>query len=418
MKRVELLSPAGDMEKLKAAVMYGADAVYLSGTKYGLRAFSGNFGSKELRQGIDHAHSSGVRAYVTVNISGHPDDFDGLAGYITELEGYGADALIVSDPGILAVIREVSPAMEIHMSTQSNITNAQACEFWHRSGAKRMVLARELTLDEIRKIRRQISEEIELEVFVHGAMCVSYSGRCLLSALYTGRDANRGECAQPCRWNYRITEKKHEDTPLDLYEDSKGSYLMNSKDLCMIEHIPELIGAGITSFKIEGRMRGVFYAATVTKAYREAIDRYYADPKGYVFDPALAEDLSKTVHREFDTGFYFTRPGIDAKISYDDTYIRGAKVVGIVTGYDAASGRAVIEQRNKICEGDILEIVSPKGRHFTIRAKELKDPDGNRIDSTPHPGMFYSMAFRIPVVPGSFVRLVGEEAKRSLSKGN
>lgn len=409
MKRVELLSPAGDMEKLKAAVMYGADAVYLAGKNYGLRAFSGNFAIDELTEGIKYAHASGVKAFVTVNISGHPADFRELPGYLLELERSGADALIVSDPGIFSVIRDVVPAMDIHMSTQSNITNAASCEFWHRAGAKRIVLARELTLEEIKSIRKEISDEIELEVFVHGAMCVAYSGRCLLSALYTGRDANRGECAQPCRWSYRISERKHEDVPVDLYEDDRGSYILNSKDLCMIEHIPELIEAGISSFKIEGRMRGVFYVSTVTKAYREAIDSYYADPEGYSFTPVLLDDLRKTVHREFDTGFFYSAPGTDAKISYDDTYIKGAKVVGIITGYDPVTGRAMVEQRNKISEGDRLEIVSPKGRHFTIKAKDLQDKEGARISATPHPKMLYSMAVRIPVVPGSFIRFPEEE---------
>ncbi len=409
MDRIELLSPAGDMEKLKAAVMYGADAVYLAGRNYGLRAFSGNFGRDMLKEGIGFAHAAGVKAYVTVNIFAHPGDFTGLEKYLQDLEDFGADAIIVSDPGILSLIRRTIPSMEIHMSTQSNVTNADSCEFWHRAGAKRIVLARELTLDEIRRIRSQISSEIELEVFVHGAMCVAYSGRCLLSALLTGRDANRGECAQPCRWHYSITEKKHEDDPLELYEDERGSYLLNSKDLCMIEHIPELIEAGISSLKIEGRMRGVFYAATVTKAYREEIDRYYDDPAGYRPDPESYRDLSKTVHREFDTGFFFAGPGTDAKISYDDTYIRGARVAGIVMEYDPVLGRAVIEQRNKINEGDRLEVVSPKGRHFTIKARDMRDIDGIMIDSTPHPRMLYSMAFRIPVVPGSFIRLVEDE---------
>ncbi|MHB1455146.1 MAG: peptidase U32 family protein [Saccharofermentanales bacterium] len=409
MTKVELLSPAGDFEKLRSAVLYGADAIYLSGKQFGLRAFSGNFDEKQLIEGIAFAHANGVKAYVTVNIFGHPRDFAGLEEYILMLAGSGADALIVSDAGIFSLVREIAPGMAIHISTQSSITNARACEFWHKAGASRIVLARELTLAEIRQIRQDTSPDIELEVFVHGAMCMTYSGRCLLSNYFTGRNSNRGECAQPCRWKYRVSEVKRPDMPLEIAEDDTGTYLFNSKDLCMVEHIPELIEAGISCFKIEGRMKGLFYVSTVTKAYREAIDAYYADPASWMPDPLLMEDLRKTVHREFDTGFFFTRPGIDAKISYDDTYIKEAKVVGVITGYDAKAKRATVEQRNKITEGERLEIVSPKGRHFIVAAKDLRDEQGISIDSTPHPLMVYTMSMRVPVVPGSFMRMISEE---------
>lgn len=409
MTRVELLSPAGDLEKLKSAVLYGADAVYLSGKQFGLRAFSGNFDDAQLTEGIAFAHANGVKAYVTVNIFGHPRDFADMGEYVLFLAGSGADALIVSDAGIFSLIREIAPDMEIHISTQSSITNAKACEFWHKAGASRIVLARELTLAEIIQIRREVPPGLELEVFVHGAMCMTYSGRCLLSSYFSGRNSNRGECAQPCRWKYHVSEVKRPDMPLDIAEDDTGTYLFNSKDLCMIEHIPALIEAGVSCFKIEGRMKGVFYVSTVTKAYREAIDAYYADPVSWTPDPRLMEDLRKTVHREFDTGFFFTRPGIDAKISYDDTYIKEAKVVGVITGYDAKAKRATVEQRNKIAEGERLEIVSPKGRHFIVAARELRDEQGNSIDSTPHPLMIYTMSMRVPVVPGSFMRMISEE---------
>lgn len=409
MTKVELLSPAGDLEKLKSAVLYGADAVYLSGKQFGLRAFSGNFDDSQLTEGIAFAHANGIKAYVTVNIFGHPRDFADMGKYILFLAGSGADALIVSDAGIFSLIREIAPETEIHISTQSSITNAKACEFWHKAGASRIVLARELTLAEIIQIRREVSPGLELEVFVHGAMCMTYSGRCLLSSYFTGRNGNRGECAQPCRWKYRVSEVKRPEMPLEIAEDDTGTYLFNSKDLCMIEHIPALIEAGISCFKIEGRMKGVFYVSTVTKAYREAIDAYYADPASWTPDPRLMEDLRKTVHREFDTGFFFTRPGIDAKISYDDNYIKEAKVVGVITGYDAKAKRATVEQRNKIAEGERLEIVSPKGRHFIVAARELRDEQGNSIDSTPHPLMIYTMSMRVPVVPGSFMRMISEE---------
>ena len=409
MTRVELLAPAGDEEKLKAAVLYGADAVYLAGKRFGLRAFSGNFDDDALREGIAYAHAHGVKAFVTVNIFGHPQDFNGIERYITHLGECGADALIVSDPGIFTVVREVLPDMPVHISTQSSVTNAKACMFWHKAGASRIVLARELTLQEIRQIRSEVPDELELEVFVHGAMCMTYSGRCMLSNYFTGRDANRGACAQPCRWKYKVSEVKRPGMPLEIEEDGTGKFLFNSKDLCMIDHIPELVEAGIRCFKIEGRMRGAFYVATVTKAYREAIDRYYADPSAWKPDPQQMEDLSKTVHREFDTGFYFARPGTDAKISLEDTYIREARVVGVVTAYDAKAKRATVEQRNKISEGDRVEVVSPKGRHFIVAARDLADAGGNRIGSTPHPMMIYTMSMRVPVVPGSFLRQLGEQ---------
>ncbi|MHB8961878.1 MAG: peptidase U32 family protein [Saccharofermentanales bacterium] len=409
MNRVELLSPAGDLEKLRSAVLYGADAVYLSGKQFGLRAFSGNFDDAQLAEGIRLAHANRVKAYVTVNIFGHPRDFSDMAKYILYLAECGADALIVSDAGIFSLIREIAPDMEIHISTQSSITNAKACEFWYRAGASRIVLARELTIEEIIQIRKDIPPELELEVFVHGAMCMTYSGRCMLSSYFTGRDGNRGECAQPCRWKYQVTEVKRPDMPLEIVEDDTGTYLFNSKDMCMIGHIPELVEAGINCFKIEGRMKGVFYVSTVTKAYREAIDAYYEDPASWTPDPLLLEDLRKTVHREFDTGFFFTRPGMDAKMSYNDTYIKEAKVVGVITGYDAKAKRATVEQRNKISEGERVEIVSPKGRHFIAAAKDLQDEQGNKIESTPHPLMVYTMSMRVPVVPGSFMRMIGEE---------
>lgn len=408
---IELLAPAGNIEKLKSAILYGADAVYLAGKDYGLRAFSGNFSKKEINEAVIYSHSKDVKVYVTINIFGHPDDFLGLEEYISFLYKCGVDAVIVSDPGIFSVVRKIAPNLEIHISTQASVTNALAAQFWHKAGAKRIVLARELTLDEIINIRKEISEEIELEAFVHGAMCMAYSGRCLLSNYFTGRDANKGECAQPCRWKYTLQEEKRPQMPIEAFQDEKGTYFMNSKDLCMVEHIPELIKSGISSFKIEGRMRGVFYVSTVTKAYREAIDSYYLDPEGYIFDPEIMESLTKTVHREFDTGFYFTRPGMDAKISYDETYIKEAKVAGIILEYDSTNKRAIIEQRNKIFEGDKLEVVSPRGKHFEIRAKDLKDCKGNSINSTPHPKMKYSISMRIPAVNGSFIRILEDESK-------
>jgi len=317
------------------------------------------------------------------------------------------EQLIVAEPGIISFRRETATDMDIHISTQASVTNAKACKFWHDAGAKRIVLARELTLSEITDIRKEIPESLEIEAFVHGAMCVSYSGRCLLSNYFTGRDGNRGKCAQPCRWNYQLTEMKHQDQPLEMRQDEKGTYLFSSKDLCMIGHIPELINAGIQSFKIEGRIKGAFYAATVTKAYREAIDEYYKDPLNYKTDPALLEDLEKTVHRKFDTGFFFGSPMEEAQIHEHESYIKEAAVVGVIREYDPVSKRVVIEQRNKIFDGDLLEVVSPRGRHCNIIAHDMTDENDQPIDSTPHPKMIYKMPVRVPLDPESFIRRLG-----------
>lgn len=416
MNKVELLSPAGDFEKLKMAILYGADAVYMSGKQFGLRAFSSNFDQNELKTGIDYAHQHNVKAYVTMNIMAHPSDFEGMKDYILLLSSYGADAVIISDPGVFSLVREVAPDMEIHISTQASVTNAKGCIFWHNAGAKRIVLARELTMAEIIEIHKEIPDSLELEVFIHGAMCVSYSGRCILSNHFTGRDGNRGKCAQPCRWKYYVTEENREGQPLEIAQDERGTYLFNSRDMCMIEHIPALMNAGIHSFKIEGRIKGAFYAATATKAYREAIDRYIADPQNYTFDPAWLTDLEKTVHREFDTGFFFDKPMDKAQIFSGDSYMREATVVGIVKSYDSKSKRAIIEQRNKIFDGDKLEIVSPRGRHFDVVAHDLKDENDQPILSTPHAKMLFSMPMRVPVDPESFIRRMGDKDETRTNK--
>jgi len=301
--------------------------------------------------------------------------------------------------------------MKIHISTQASVTNARTCRFWQEQGASRIILARELTLGEIRQIRQEIPAELELEAFVHGAMCMAYSGRCLLSNFFSGRDSNRGRCTQPCRWKYEIAEEKRPDLPLTVASDSRGSYLFNSRDLCMIEHIPELAEAGLSSLKIEGRVKSAFYVATVVKAYREALDRYLDDPAGYVCDPAWLADLRKTVHREFDTGFYFTPPAEDAKIFTADTSLREAAVVGIIRAWLPESGLALVEQRNKIVTGDWLELVQPEGRHQDVQALGLTDLERRPIGSTPHPQMFYYLPLTEAVVPGAFLRRLGDKDK-------
>lgn len=413
MRKVEILSPAGDMDKLKAAVAYGADAVYLSGKSFGLRAGSGNFDHNEMREAVDYAHARGVLCYITMNILAHAKDIALLDREIHFFHEIGADALIVSDAGIFRRIRTLYPDFEIHISTQASITNADGCLFWYEQGARRIVLARELTLSEIADIRRQIPDDLKLECFVHGAMCMSYSGRCLISNYFTGRNANHGECAQPCRWKYSVTEEKRPDQPIPVEEDARGTYLFNSKDICMIDHIPELVQAGIDSFKIEGRIKGSFYAATTTKAYREALDAYLASPDNYEPDPLWKDSLERTVHRVFGTGFYYDTPADNAQIYMDDTYLRPAFVAGMVTGYDRENGLAVISQRNKISEGDLLHILMPYGHHEPILAEGLLNENREPIQSTPHAKMLYYLPVKEALPAFTFLSRDGDKDKSS-----
>jgi putative protease len=407
--KMELLAPAGDPHKLAMAIQYGADAVYLGAQAYSLRAQAGNFSLEQLQAALADAHSQGVKVYVTLNILAHPADLPGMRELLRDLAVLKPDGLIIADPGVFALARQEAPDRPIHISTQANVTNAESCRFWSAQGASRIVLARELTLAEIRAIRADIPAELELEAFVHGAMCMAYSGRCLLSNLLTGRGANQGQCAQPCRWEYEIHEVKRPDQPLRLVEDERGSYLFNSRDLCLIEHLPALAAAGITSLKIEGRVKSAFYVATVVKAYREALDALAADPDHYQCDPAWLADLAKTVHRPFDTGFYFTRPQADAKIYLTDTQVREAAVVGLIQAYLPDSGLALVEQRNRVLDGEMLELVRPDGRHIDLPAAGLLDLERRPIMATPHPRMFYYLPVPEPVKPGSFLRRLGDK---------
>lgn len=415
---IELLAPAGDMNKLDMAIKYGADAVYLGTTAYSLRAASGNF---DLRYGlpaaIDKAHENGLPAYVTMNIIAVPGDFRDAAQAIKDVQASKADAIIVSDPGLFTLVREIAPEMEIHISTQASISNARACNFWYKQGARRIVLARELSMSDIKEIRQEIPKDLEIEAFVHGAMCMAWSGRCMLSAHLTGRSANKGACTQTCRWRFKsepapqylLTEMKRPEDQLLMEEDQRGTYIFNAKDMCMIEHIPELIASGISSFKIEGRTKSPFYVATVVKAYREAIDTWAADPENYSTDPEWLRDLSQTVHRPFDTGFYFQSPQEDAKVFEDDTMIREAAVVGMVKGYLPQSELVLVEQRNKISLGDELELIQPRGRHIHIKADRIFDLEKNPIESTPHPQMLYYLPVGEHVASGAFVRRSGDK---------
>lgn len=387
MDKIELLAPAGNLEKLKTAVVYGADAVYIGGEAYSLRAMADNFDRDTMIKGLKFAHERGVRVYVTVNIFPHNADLKSMPDYIKSLNEIGIDAIILSDPGVFSIVKEAAPDLEIHISTQANNVNYKSAEFWHKLGAKRVVLARELSLKEIKEIRERVPEDLELEAFIHGAMCMSYSGRCLLSNYMTGRDANRGMCAHPCRYKYYLVEEKRPSQYYPVFEDERGTYIMNSQDLCMIEYIPEIIESGITSFKIEGRMKSSYYVATVTKAYREAIDSYLKDRENYRFNPKWLEDVSKASHREFSTGFYFGKP--KKQIYATSSYIRTHDIVGIVIGYDETSHIATIEQRNRVFKGEEVEILTPKGDNFNIVLNEMWDEEGNIIDVAPHPQMIY-----------------------------
>ncbi len=381
--KIELLAPAGDLEKLKVAVLYGADAVYLGGRHFGLRAGAGNFSEEELLEGVRFAHAKGVRVYVTVNIFAHNRDLEGLPAYLETIREACADAVIVSDPGLIDLIRRLHPDLSIHLSTQANTTNWAAARFWEKLGVDRIVLARELSLAEIRQIREKV--QLELELFVHGAMCISYSGRCLLSNYLTGRDANRGDCAQPCRWRYALVEEKRPGEYLAIEEDERGSYVLGSRDLCLIENLPELVKAGINSFKIEGRMKSVNYVAGVVKVYREALDAYLADPQNYLCTPSWREEISKVSHRSYTTGFLFGSPGGSGQHYEGEIYKRSRAFVGLVKDFDSVSGMALVEQRNRFTVGDEVEILVPRGANFSQKITKIIDEEGNSVEAAPHP---------------------------------
>lgn len=384
MRKVELLMPAGSPEVLKTAVCYGADAVYLGGEAYGLRAKAHNFSMEEMKAGISYAHKHGVKVYVTANIFAHNDDLAGVRTYFEELKEMGMDALIVSDPGVFALAKEILPRTDIHISTQANSTNYATYRFWRSLGAKRVVAARELSLAEIARIRAEIPDDMEIECFVHGAMCISYSGRCLLSNYFTGRDANRGECTHPCRWNYAVVEETRPGEYLPLYENDRGTFLFNSRDLCMIGHIPELLAAGIDSFKIEGRMKNALYAATVARAYRKAIDDCLESEEKYRTARLwYLEEIRKCTRREFSTGFYFGKPGAESQIYGVSTYIKEYVYLGCVEQVDRR-GLCRLEQKNKFSVGETIEIMKPDGRNLEVTVGGIFDENGCAQPSAPH----------------------------------
>lgn len=385
MGKPELLIPASSLEVLKTAVIFGADAVYIGGEAFGLRAKAKNFSMDEMKEGIAFAHAHQVRVYVTANILAHNEDLAGAAQYFHELKEIGPDALIISDPGMFTLAKEICPEIELHISTQANNTNYGTYRFWWQQGAKRVVSARELSLAEIGEIRKHIPDEMEIETFVHGAMCISYSGRCLLSNYFTGRDANQGACTHPCRWKYAVVEEKRPGEYLPVYENERGTYIFNSKDLCMIGHIPDLVHAGIDSFKIEGRMKTALYVATVARTYRRAIDDWYEDPAKYEANmPWYLEEISKCTYRQFTTGFFYGKPSDEAQIYDSNTYINEYIYLGIVEAV-TEDGRAKITQRNKFCVGDTIEIMKPDGENVPVQVLELETAEGEKVESCPHP---------------------------------
>ena len=384
MRKPELLIPAGSLDVLKTAVIYGADAVYLGGEAFGLRAKAKNFTNEEIKEGIAFAHERGVKVYITANILAHNRDLAGVEEYFEELKDIQPDALIISDPGVFAIARRVLPQMELHISTQANNTNYGTYLFWYGLGAKRVVSARELSLEEIKEIRAHIPEDMEIESFIHGAMCISYSGRCLLSNYFTGRDANQGACTHPCRWKYAVVEETRPGEYMPVYENERGTFLFNSKDLCMIEHVPEMIEAGIDSFKIEGRMKTALYAATVARTYRKAIDDYLESPETYRANMEwYKEEIGKCTYRAFTTGFYFGKPTEDAQIYRNSTYIRNYTYLGSVERTDE-TGRCLLEQKNKFSAGETIEVMKPDGRNLSVQVKGIWSEDGEPQESAPH----------------------------------
>ena len=388
MRKIELLCPASSLEVLKVAVIYGADAVYIGGEAFGLRAKAKNFSMEEMAEGVAFAHAHGVRVYVTANILAHNYDLDGVREYFTELHNMKPDrpdALIIADPAIFTIAGEVCPDIDRHISTQANNTNYGTFQFWEKLGATRVVTARELSLREIRQIREHISDDLEIETFVHGAMCISYSGRCLLSNYFTGRDANQGACTHPCRWKYAVVEESRPGEYLPVYENERGTYIFNSKDLCMIEHIPDLLDAGIDSYKIEGRMKTALYVATVARTYRKAIDDYLESPKKYEENMEWYRDqISNCTYRQFTTGFFYGKPDHESQIYDSNTYVKEYTYLGIV-GEKNEKSRYAIEQRNKFSVGEEIEVMKPDGENVRVTVKGIWDDEGNQMESAPHP---------------------------------
>ena len=396
-RKPELLIPASSLEVLKTAVVFGADAVYIGGEAFSLRAKAKNFSMEDIREGIAFAHEHGVKVYITANILAHNEDLGEAERYFEELKAVGPDALIISDPGIFNIAKRICPEMELHISTQANNTNYGTFQFWHSLGAKRVVTARELSLEEIREIRANIPDDLEIETFIHGAMCISYSGRCLLSSFLAGRDANRGACTHPCRWKYSLVEETRPGEYMPVYENERGTYIFNSKDLCMIEHIPELMESGIDSFKIEGRMKTALYVATVARTYRKAIDDYIKSPEIYRDNlPWYLDQISNCTYRLFTTGFFFGKPDENTQIYDNNTYRKEYTYLGMA-GESGSDGLVRVEQRNKFSVGETIEVMKPDGRNLEVQVRRIVNEEGEEQESAPHPKQVLFVDLGVPV---------------------
>lgn len=406
MNKPELLAPGGNLEKLKTAVIYGADAVYIGGEAYSLRVAADNFSFDEMKEGLAFAHDRGKKVYLTANILPHNSDIAEFEEFIKEVRPLGFDGILVADLGLFDMVQRLAPEIPIHISTQANNVNYMSARKWHEMGASRVVLAREMSFEEIRQIRENIPSDLEIEAFVHGAMCISYSGRCLLSNYLTHRDSNRGACSHPCRWNYSLVEQTRPGEYMDIFENERGSFIFNSKDLCMIRHIPELVKSGISSFKIEGRVKSEYYVATIVKAYREEIDKYFADPDNYVFDEKQYEELCKVSHRPYTTGFYLGKPDENDQVYTSSSYIRDYDIAAIVTDYDSDTGIAVLSQRNKFTVGEEIEVIQPNEPFFVQKIECMQNDKGESIDSAPHAAMTVKMPMAKPVVKNAMVRKI------------
>lgn len=404
MQKVELLAPAGDLERLKIAFIYGADAVYIGGEIFGMRSAAKNFSKEDMQEGVKFAHDMGKQVFVTINIIPRNNEIEKLQDYLIELDEIGVDAVIVSDPGVFTIVKQTIPNMEIHISTQASTTNSQAANFWYNQGAKRVVMARELSFKEIKELRDNTPEDMDIEAFVHGAMCMSYSGKCVISNYTTGRDANRGACAQSCRWKYTLVEKGDEGEFKPVIDDVGPSFFFNSKDLCMIEYIPEIFKSGITSFKIEGRMKTAYYVATTVRAYRMAIDEYYRDPENWKFNPMWLDELKKGSHRDYNTGFFFNSPDANAHNYKSASYIRNYDFIGIVRGHDEENNLVVVEQRNKMNLGDEIEVIGPFKETMKTTIEEMYNEDGEPIESAPHARQIVKLKLGIEVFENYILR--------------
>ncbi|CEK38358.1 peptidase U32 family protein [Paraclostridium sordellii] len=404
MQKIELLAPAGDLERLKTAFIYGADAVYIGGEIFGMRSAAKNFNKEDMAEGVKFAHERGKQVFVTVNIIPRNEEFEQLEAYLKELDEIGVDAVIVSDPGVFSVVRRVLPNMEIHISTQASTTNAASATFWYNQGAKRVVMARELSFKEIQEIRENSPKDMDIEAFIHGAMCMSYSGKCVISNYTTGRDANRGACAQSCRWKYTLVEENENGDYEKVLDDIDSEFFFNTKDMCMIEYVPQIIESGINSFKIEGRMKTAYYVATTVRAYRMAIDEYIKDPENWKFNPMWLEELKKGSHRHFSAGFYLGKTSTKDQNYESASYVRNYDFIGVVRGHDKENDLVIVEQRNRMFVGDEIEIIGPYKETMYATILEMYNEDGEPIESAPHAKQIVKMKLDIEVEENYMLR--------------